>query len=46
VLALKVHDSVKVGVDEVEDFLLISKLLAFEKMKKDGAHGQLGQKNF
>jgi hypothetical protein len=39
VLALKVHDSVKVGIDEVEDFLLISKLRAFEKMKENGAHG-------
>jgi hypothetical protein len=39
VLALKVHDSVKVGINEVEDFLLISKLLAFEKMKENGAHG-------
>jgi hypothetical protein len=39
VLALKVHDSVKIGFYEVKNFLLISKLLAFEKMKENGAHG-------
>jgi hypothetical protein len=45
VLALENNNGLEIGVDEIEDFILIGKLLAFEQLIQHWALRELGKKH-